>query len=182
VIPDGNPVGILCTGLVNGMPTTGSAAGTLTVQLTVSGGYNGDLFSYLVAPNGTRVNLLSRPGVGSGNPFGFGGSGLNVTLLDSASASIQTSFEAAGVQVVGDFQAQGSLAGFYGAPANGTWSLYFADLSAGGGQAMLNEWSLGIEAVPEPVNVALALFGVLFVVARTVRFWRNRPSSTGPQV
>ena len=39
---------------------------------------------------------------------------------------------------------------------NGTWTLFFADVSAGGGQATLNGWSLDITTVPEPVNVALA--------------------------
>ena len=118
---------------------------------------------YLVAPNGTLVVLLNRPGVTTGNPFGYAGSGLNVTLSDAASGSIQTTAEAAGTAFTGTYQAAGSLASFNGGAADGTWALYFADESAGGGQATLSGWSLDITAVPEPVNVALVIFaaGVL---------------------
>jgi len=41
------------------------------VNLSVSGSYNGNLYAYLVAPNGTLVLLLNRPGSGSGNPVSF---------------------------------------------------------------------------------------------------------------
>lgn len=37
---------------------------------------------------------------------------------------------------------------------NGMWMLFVADLSGGGGQAVLQGWSLDITAVPEPANVA----------------------------
>jgi len=41
------------------------------VNLSVSGSYNGNLYAYLVAPNGTLVLLLNRPGSWSGNPVSF---------------------------------------------------------------------------------------------------------------
>jgi hypothetical protein len=50
---------------------------------------------------------------------------------------------------------------FGGLNPNGTWTLFFADVSGGGGQATLNGWNLDITAVPEPVNVALVVFAVL---------------------
>ncbi|MEI9960832.1 MAG: hypothetical protein WDM76_06770 [Limisphaerales bacterium] len=35
-----------------------------------------------------------------------------------------------------------------------------ADLSSGGGESTVNNWSLEIQAVPEPVNMALVVFGI----------------------
>ena len=94
-IPDGNPVGVSFCETISDIPA-GSTVGGLTVDLTVSGGYNGNLYAYLVAPNGTLVMLLNQPGVTGVNPFGFVGSGLNVTPSDTAAGSIQTTPETAG--------------------------------------------------------------------------------------
>jgi subtilisin-like proprotein convertase family protein len=159
-IPDGNPVGVTFVGTVSGTPS-GGIVGGLTVGLNISGGYNGDLYAYLVAPNGTLVVLLNQPGVTGGNSFGYGGAGLSVTLSDSASTSIQNANETGGAQFTGTYQAAGSLVSFNGSVADGTWTLYFADLSSGGGTSTLDSWSLDITAVPEPVNVALGIFGGL---------------------
>ena len=160
-IPDGNPVGVTFVGTVSDIPSDGTVRGVLTVGLNISGGYNGDLYAYLVAPNGTMVVLLNQPGVTGGNQFGYGGAGLSVTLSDSASTSIQNANETDGVQFTGTYQAAGSLANFNGSVADGTWTLFFADMSSGGGTSTLNSWSLDITAVPEPVNVALGIFGAL---------------------
>jgi len=141
--------------------------------LELSGGFNGDLYSYLVAPNGTLVVLLNRPEVTTGNPFGYAGSGLDVTLSDAASGSIQTTAEVAGSAFTGTYQAAGSLASIDGGAADGTWTLYFADESSGGGQSTLSGWSLDITAVPESVNVALILFGGLIVSVGCIRWYRR---------
>ena len=50
-------------GSVSDIPV-GSVVLELTVELNISGGYNGDLYAYLVAPNGTLVVLMNQPGVG----------------------------------------------------------------------------------------------------------------------
>jgi hypothetical protein len=60
------------------------------------------------------------------------------------------------------------LASFNGMDPNGTWTLFFADLSAGN-TSTLNGWSLDVTAVPEPVNVAMAILGVGLVGLRAVR-------------
>ena len=61
-----------------------------------------------------------------------------------------------------------------GKDPNGVWTLFFADVSAGGGPATLNGWSLDITAVPEPVNVALAGFaGVMLTVVGVRRYLRT---------
>ena len=59
-IPDGNPVGVSFTGTYDGA-ASGATVGSLTVDLSVSGGYNGNLYAYLVAPNGTLVSDAVEP-------------------------------------------------------------------------------------------------------------------------
>ena len=56
------------------------------------------------------------------------------------------------------------------ASTNGSWQ-FFADQS-GGNTSTLNGWSLDITTVPEPVNVAMAIFGVGFVGVGAVRSYR----------
>jgi len=175
-IPDGNPVGVSISETVSDIPG-GSTVGGLTVDLSVSGGYNGNLYAYLVAPNGTLVMLLNQPGATISNPFGYGGSGLNVTLSDTAAGSIQTTPETPGSVFSGTFQAAGTLGAVSGSAADGTWTLFFADEVAGGGQATSNSWSLGITAVPEPANLALIIFAVGFIGIGVVRFYASRKTT-----
>ena len=171
-------MGVSFNGTYDQAPLGATVSG-LTVSLDISGGYNGNLYAYLVAPNGTMVLLLNQPGVSLGNPFGYAGSGFNITLSDSASGSIQTTPETPG-SIFGsglDYQAAGSLSGFNGSSADGAWTLFFADETAGGGQAMLNGWSLNITAVPEPANIALVIFGMSFVGFGITRYFRNSRKS-----
>lgn len=152
IIPDGNPVGASFAGAYD-QAAAGSTVGALTVSLDISGGYNGNLYAYLVAPNGTMVVLLNQPGATPGNPFGFAGSGLNVTLTDATTyngnpvTGIQTTPETPGQIFSGTYNAAGTLGTFNNSSANGSWTLFFADEVAGGGQATLNGWSLDITAV-----------------------------------
>jgi subtilisin-like proprotein convertase family protein len=168
-IPDGNPVGVTLSGTVTDIPSGWTVSG-LTVSLNISGGYNGDLYSYLVAPDGTMVVLMNQPGVAV-NGFGASGAGINITLSDAGGTSIQS--ETSGSVLSGTYSAAGSLVNFNGAVADGTWTLYFADLSSGGGISTLNGWSLGITAIPEPTNLAMAFFGVLLGGAGAFRYFRS---------
>lgn len=86
---------------------------------------------------------------------------MSITLADGYTG-IQT--VTSGGVLTGNYGAAGTLADFGGSPANGTWELYFADLSNGGGTSTLDSWTLNITAVPEPVNIALAIFGGIGVV------------------
>ena len=167
-IPDGNPVGACSTLRVGGL---GNSLSALTVTLNVSAGYNGDLYAYL-SYNGTLVPLLNRVGTGSGdaiqNLFGYSTSGFNnVTLGDGGTSIHGVANPVSGTSYAPD---GGSLASFGGANPNGTWTLFFADLS-GGATSTLQGWSLDITAVPEPVNVALAIFGGLLAVGSGIRRW-----------
>ncbi len=166
-IPDGSPLGATFGGTVSDL--SGEKVGSLTVSLNISGGYNGNLYAYLVAPNGTMVQLMNMPGVSSSTPFGNAGAGMNITLQDGATA-ITAGSNLSG----GTYAAAGSLLNFSGSTANGTWELYFADEVNGGGSgpSVLNSWSLDIEPVPEPVNTALGIFGGSIgavVVVRSLR-------------
>ena len=142
-IPDGNPVGVTFHGnSVSDIPG-GSTVGGLTVDLNISGGYNGNLYAYLVAPNGTLVMLLNQPGVTGGNPFGYAGSGLNVTLSDAAvGAASRTTAETAGSVVFGNLSGGGDAWRiFNGSAADGTWTLFFADHGVGRRAGDVNGWS-----------------------------------------
>jgi subtilisin-like proprotein convertase family protein len=152
----------------------GSFVTGLMVTLYVSGGYNGDFVISLQSPNGASMSLLNRPGVTGGDLFGYGGSGLNLTLSDAAVSPIQSTPETAGAVVTGTYKAAGSLAALSGSPANGPWTLYFADVGTGAGNPMLNSFSLEITAVPEPVNVALGVFAAAGLLLQGGRAWRQR--------
>jgi len=181
-IYDASPSGISSTLLVSGADT--SLAG-LSVTLNVSGGYNGDLYAYLLAPNGTLVMLLNRVGTGTGSAiqsaFGYSTAGFNnVTLDDTATGgNIHTVQNPGSLPTVSYTPDGGSLASFNGVNPNGTWTLFFADESAGN-TSTLNGWSLDITAVPEPINVALAFFGAGFIGVGAVRVYRGSRKVTLP--
>src|SRR4026209_1633048 len=76
VVPDGNPNGAWSTVTVQ---DSGPILTGLTVNLTVNGGYNGDLYAYL-SYNGRLIPLLNRIGLSSGNAFGWNGAGMTLSL------------------------------------------------------------------------------------------------------
>ncbi len=165
-IPNGNPVGVTFSETVSSADLpAGSVISDLTVGLNVSGGYNGGLVAYLVSPNGTLVSLLNQPGVSGSNPFGYGGSGLNITLADG-NTSIQSASETPGVVFTGTYGAAGTLSSVNGSVADGDWTLYFANLASGtgSGNSELVSWTLNLTAVPEPADMALALFAGLLTL------------------
>ena len=172
-IPDGNPVGLTSKLNVSGIP--GNTA-NITVNLNITGGFNGDLYSYLVSPTGTMVVLLNRVGIATGNSYGYGNSGFDITL-DSASPNNIHTYQTAG-GYPGDLNGGGQLTGKWapdgrtidplsvasafdagptgntltsldGANPNGDWTLFIADLS-GGGQSTIVSWGLTVMTVPEP--------------------------------
>ena len=175
-IPDGNPAGIALSQTYSGLSTGLGGAGInhVDVRLNISGGYNGDLYGYLVLQSAdssvTTAILLNRIGTGPGNAFGSSGSGFSsITLSDGGTANGNI-HNATGMPT-GFWQA-GQLSGvtslnttFGGRDANGTWTLFLADMS-GGDVSSLVSWGLEINVVPEPATWALAGFGcVLALVA-----------------
>ncbi len=184
-IPDGNPVGVSEQFNVTSL---GGSITNVQVTLDITGGFNGDLYAYLVSPQGQFVVLLNRPGVSGSNPFGYGDAGMNVTLDGMATNNIHnyasggpgtyslsgTTWAADG-RNVNPLAAGGVLYGtsttanlslFQNTDANGVWTFFIADLGAGGGSASLNNVILTIMTVPEPqtwvmIGGGLALFGLL---------------------
>jgi len=175
-IPDGSPVGLMEQFTVSG---TGGSVSNVQVTLDITGGFNGDLYTYLVDPQGQLVVLLNRPGVTGSNPFGYADTGMNITLDGLATSNIHDYGSVPGYSLSGTTwaadgrnvnpQSAGSI--LYGAPttsnlslfqntdANGVWTFFIADLGAGGGSASLNNVILTIMTVPEPQTLALALLG-----------------------
>ena len=197
-IPDGSAVGWAGTATASGYLPSITA---VTVNLNISGGYNGDLYAYLSYSSGNQsvlVPLLNRVGVKSGDAFGYGDTGFSIMLSSAAANDVHSygdftpSFNENG-QLTGTWKPDGraisplsapsafdsasrvSFASYNGMNPNGTWTLFLADLSSGA-QSQLVNWELGITGVPEPVNVALSVFASLFLVVTGVRSkWaRNR--------
>ena len=182
-IPDADNNGLALAQTL-ALPTLlGGPISDVTVSLNISGGYNGDLYAYLAGPGGGFAVLLNRTGVGGGNSFGSSGSGFNITLDDSAShVNVHDATVAPGAVLGGTFNSDGEnidpqspatafpagstalLTSFNGNAADGTWTLFLADLSAGG-QSQIVSWSLDITAVPEPASLTLAALGGVAILA-----------------
>ncbi len=189
-IPDGDLSGWSNTRTISDL-TSGQIT-AVQVSLDLQGGFNGDLYAYLSYRNtdGTTmvlVPLLTRVGADGANTFGAS-AGMTITLADGF-ANIGT---AADPNTTGTYAPDGrtldttslmpggaastsTLGSFSGVSPNGDWTLFFADASGGGGQSKVMSWSLDIiTAVPEPINVALGVFGGLFLVGTLCRSERMK--------
>ena len=180
VIPDGSPIGV-----ANQITISGSTGwiSNISVSLDITGGFNGDLYAYLLGPQGQMVVLLNRVGLSVASDTGYGDSGFNITLSDGASNihNYQSgAYSISGGQLTGvwapdgriidPLTSSGSLFGttsptqflsvFTDASANGNWQLFVSDLS-NGGQSTLVSWGLTIATVPEPSSATYLLFAAL---------------------
>ena len=191
-IPDGSSSGLARSLTVNAGGQTITSV-EVDVNVSASGsGFIGDLYLYLT--NGTNLSVLAnRPGRRAGSPAGYGDSQpVTITFSDSGAAD----FHSYRIPVTGsnatplsgpltgtwqpdarlvdpasvlDTDARSAmLSVFNGAVADGTWSLFAADLSSGAVH-QLNSWTLRIETIPEPSAATVGILTVCGVLLRRRR-------------
>jgi hypothetical protein len=186
-IPEGNPVGITEYQTFSGL--SGAPISDVSVDLNITGGYNGILYGYLVLQdaNGNVATevLLNQIGTSAANQFGSSGAGMDVTLSDSGTVN-GTIHNATGVPT-GAWQpdSANTLDGTYGGlTANGTWTLFLADLGTGGSQSTLVSWGLDISAVPEssPTGLLTGLGALLVVSAGSLLKTKRLNFHTGKKL
>lgn len=178
VIPDNNASGVAFTfNIATGEPL---AITDVQVSLNITGGWNGDLYAYLLHGSGFSV-LLNRPGRTTGNSAGAGGAGMNINLSDGYLPDIHS---VTSVPLTGNFTPDGRfvnpftaldtdprtafLSSFTGLAPNGTWTLFFADV-APLAVSTIQSWSVNLgvaTAIPEPGCAALLSLPILLCAAR----------------
>jgi len=84
VVPDNDLSGLTITEMLTGWS---GPVSNVSVTLNLTGGWNGDIYAYLYH-DGVMSMLLNQVGTPANSGLGYGDSGFNVTLSDSASSSI----------------------------------------------------------------------------------------------
>lgn len=184
-IPDSNALGLQQT-----IEVTGQAGwiDSLSVSLNISGindgAFNGDFYATLQHGSGFVV-LLNRVGVTGLNALGYGNNGFSVTLNQGGDdihlyQNFTYTLSLAGA-LTGTWGVDGrttdplfvtdasprdsSLHSFTNASPNGSWTLFIADVSAGG-EGQLDSWSVNMNVVPEPAAISMLLLGLLVARSR----------------
>jgi subtilisin-like proprotein convertase family protein len=169
-LPDNTEAGV---GYALNFGASGLNIGDISVSFNMSGGYDGNIYAYL--SHGSQIALLVNLITGAANSSGF-----DVTLTTGTGSDIHTASGTAGQPLTGTFLADGTGAGlttFQNTDPNGSWTLFFADEGPGDAPT-LNNFSVDITPVPEPVNVALAIFGVALLGTGVAR-WRSSSTTAG---
>lgn len=170
LIPDASSSGVLQS--INVASSALASITSMTVTLTTTGGWNGDLYAYLWH-DGIITTLVNRVGVTSSTPDGNSTSGMSLTFSDAAATDVHTVTGA----LSGTYQADGrtadpasvldtsarlnALSLFNSSTPTGTWRLFIADV-AGGDEATLMNWGFSLTGVAAPTN--LVVNGVLTTV------------------
>ena len=187
-IPDGDASGV---NDLRSISSSITSIGSIRVALAISADFNGDLYGFLSHGNGFSV-LLNREGRSSSLLSGYGDSGMNITLSDTATLGDIHRYQISmtlgpGQPLTGiwqpdarnvdpglvlDSSARSAFLSFFNEmDANGTWTLYLADMQSGGNSA-LNKWSLEITGIPEPKPLELLLAAGLCWIGFFV--WRSK--------
>jgi trimeric autotransporter adhesin len=110
----------------------------VNVKINITHTFDGDLDIFLIAPNGTRVELTTDNG-GTDENF------VNTVFDDEAATSITTGT----APYTGSFKPEGFLSTVDGIPANGTWTLEITD-DGNVDSGTLNSWELQLTFPAEP--------------------------------
>ena len=171
------PVNILDEGTItSSLPVSGvtGVIADVNVRVNITHTFDSDLDVFLVAPDGTRVELFTD--------VGGGGANFTNTILDDEASAAFTSGSA---PFTGSFRPEGSLAVLDGMAANGSWTLEVTD-DAGADVGTLNQWSLTVtstDAEPSTTTDAAGNFGFLGLADGTYIVRTVVPSgwtATGP--
>jgi subtilisin-like proprotein convertase family protein len=201
-VPDGDLTGWQDTRSVSDLPS-GLSITDVNVTLNLSGGCNGDLYAYLVHGSGfaillNRVGRTAGNPLGYDDPgFGPTAGGEAFRLDDQADHDVhgyqQFSYALnASGQLTSAWQPDGrnlhplsagvdfdmatrdaQLDRFNGLDPNGTWTLFFADVTSGGGQSTVQSWGLEVSVIPEAPPLGAAALLVLYAFAYFVRLRRG---------
>lgn len=189
-IPDPSVSGLTDTRIVT-TPTTAIADLNISLVIAGdSFAANGDYYATLTHDSGFAV-LLNRLGRRGDAPLGYADNGLNIRLDDQApngdvhiyrltlfgnhNTPVDVSYE---TPLMGTWAPDGRavpfssvtdssprtpnpLASFNGLNPNGSWTLFVADVSAGGSGTLVS-WTLEITAVPEPPETATVVGILIF--------------------
>jgi subtilisin-like proprotein convertase family protein len=118
--------------------------GDVNVQLDISHPSDQDLDVFLIAPDGTRVELFTDVGGGGDNFVG--------TILDDEAAGSITDGSA---PFTGSFQPEGNLSEFDGKKAAGTWTLEITD-DKRRNTGTLKSWSIEVTSA-QPVLPSISI-------------------------
>jgi gliding motility-associated-like protein len=129
----------------NIVPAVVNATTINSVCVNISHLVDSDLDIYLVAPNGTQIELSTDNG-GTGDNYGTttpAGSSVLFTCFRPTATTPIAGLGAAAAPFVAPagYLPEGSFASFNGSNTNGVWTLKVAD-DSGGAAGKLNEWSM----------------------------------------
>jgi hypothetical protein len=181
VIPDNNLSGWQNTQPISDWTGIPYFITKVQVSLTMSGGFNGDLYAYLSHDGGATGSgfsvLLNRIGRSSTSESGYSTSGfINLALSSEGATDVHFS----GGAQTGTWQPDGRIlsplsnasdfdtalrpgalfSSFKNLDPNGTWNLFIADVSPGS-VSTITEWGMEITAVPEPrVGLVISFVGI----------------------
>ena len=183
IVPDDNPVGLVDQRVVSGSGILSITNLDVILNFSPGLGWNGDLYAYLQNNQGGYAVLLNRMGVTSANPIGSGSSGMNIRLSMSGLTDIHLVNQSSGLltgtflpdaravdpSIVTDLSPRtADLTSFGAVPADGTWTLFIADVS-GGDTSQLASWGMEFTGSPIPEPSALWLLATLGLMRRRRR-------------
>jgi subtilisin-like proprotein convertase family protein len=144
-IPDNNATGITNNRTVSGLP---GLVVKVTVTVTITHPFDGDLTIDLIGPTGTVVRLVSNRGADGANFTG--------TVFDDAAGS---SIASGSAPFGGTYRPEQPLSAFAGISPNGTWGLRVRDVGPADLGTLVN-WTLTVTTGEvSQVTLADGLFG-----------------------